>query len=196
MLDLPQQPRLTEFAISSWLRNIRDNVKRQQTVQGGDTVVSETAYGTKVRNKQNTGFFVRWMGGYAPLSSYKEGDMVEVTSGSYQSGKNDAGGNKVYESRPGIYICVYPVPSFIDPAGFAGSQQYIIDYITSCNQRVTNVVYHPIYPMPAKLPDVLPTGAIQGRYWQLIAFKPVESVVCKDGVTQAVWIHSALSGSL
>jgi hypothetical protein len=169
MNRLPQNPKLTQHAISSWLRQIRSGVQRNGVVQGGDMLVTETPYGIKLKNNKQEGFFTRWRGVFEPDAEYRPGDIVEVTVESTHTGTDDTGASAVLTSTIGFYICDFFVPPHLDESLFTGADAYIVNYIAGINLRNDNVVYAPIDPYPIYSPDELTGVVIQGRYWKRIA---------------------------
>lgn len=195
MIRLPQQPRLTDFPISSWLKTVRGNVQSSQIISGGDISATQTPHGIQLKGKKNDGFFMRWVGGWQENSEYRKGDVVEVTEDREFTGKDANQETVAYQSKKGIWVCTYNVPCYLDMNLFSSLPDYAYEAL-SLNLRVTDVVYAPIYPLPENSPDALPEGTIQGRYWNLIAFAPSETYVCENGEQRTVYVHYARSGSV
>lgn len=195
MITLPQNPKPTQFAISTWLRKIRTGVQRSQPISGADLNVTETPYGVKFKTKKNTISYVRWLGEFDDYQNYYEGDMVYVSTSRLYNVLDPVTGRHWVRTPAGVYICVYPVPVNIPVAGQFGSiDDYLLNYLNSLNKRVDGIVYAPLHPSPTPSPGNV-TANVQGKYWQLLSLTPMEMTVCEDGINTNYYIEGYKSGS-
>lgn len=210
MNQLPQQPRLTQFAISSWLRKIRAGTQRNQTNVGGDITAIETPYGVTYKSKKPLGYNMFWSGNFNENEGYGLGEVVEVTVDKVYYGVDSEGNPKTYESSRGIYVCTSPVPPVFTTTGFDYYPEYMSTYLVGENKRIDGVVYAPVYPHPTSTPFAV-EQSYQDKFWNLIAsggmtfvgewssvrlYNPQEVVVIRSGTNEGTYINILpLSGS-
>ena len=195
MQNLPQNPRLTSFAISSWLRQLRGNVQASNVNDGGDLTVTRGPNGMTIKSKKNDGFYMRMMGTFEPSASYRQGDVVQVKDTVSYTVTTDTS-SSIYYSYAGMYVCDSSVPMAVNVNDFNDAEAYVYNYIVSLNHRSSSVVYAPIYPEPEVLPSELSGSATQGRYWSLISLLPVTASMCVDGTPVTYYTHMAQSASV
>jgi hypothetical protein len=197
MNNLPQQPRFTKSPASTWLRNIRSNVQRNQITVGGDITAVESPHGIRIKNKKEDGFFERWRDLFEPSASYRTGDEVFVDESKQYYGKDYLGATVDYISYAGVYVCTFPVPVQLNLPDFNLADQYIYNFASASNTRTEGVIYAPIFPHPDYAPDDLPTNEVQGKYWHLKGFAAKIVNQCdSNGGYNTYYVEMAQSGSI